>query len=95
MQKNASVTNPAGVAAVVLAVRPGWWCEKYPWLCCAGGGVGNAHVLWGVGFALPKTAVALALGGDALGGADGWLANGKFHGVSIKKARVEAGCGCG
>ena len=63
MQKHASLPDLAGVAAVVLAVRPGWWREKHPWFGCAGGGSGNAHVLRRVGRARPKTAVAL--GGNA------------------------------
>ena len=90
MQVHATVTNPTGVVAVVLAVRSGWWGEKHPGLTRVGGGVGNAHVLRRVGFALPEASVALALGGNALAGAVkiGIGDGGQFHSVFNKKARA-------
>ena len=87
MQKNASLPDLAGVAAVVLAIRPGGWGEKYPGFVRVGRGIGNAHALRGVGRTSPKSAAAL--GGYALFRADGWLAKlAKFHGGSNKKARL-------
>ena len=84
MQKNATVTNAAGVAAVVLAVRPGGWREKYPGFVRVGRGISHAHALRGVGRTSPKSAAAL--GGNALFRADGWLAKGvKFHNRLNKK----------
>ena len=50
---------------MVLAVFAGWRGEERPGRIGRHRGVGNAHVLWGVGFPLPKTTVALALGGEA------------------------------
>ena len=89
MQKHAAIPDLAGVAAVVLAIFSGGWCEKYPGFVRVGRGISHAHVLRGVGRTSPKSAVALALGGDAFFWADGWLAKGvKFHGGSIKKARL-------
>ena len=66
MQIHAAIPKAAWVAAVVLAICAGGWREERPVRIGRHRGVGNAHVLWGVGFSLPKTTVALALGGDAL-----------------------------
>ena len=74
MQVHATVTNAAGVAAMVLAVRPGGWREKYPGFVRVGRGISHAHALRGVGFAFPKTTVALALGGQPLFWAENRLA---------------------
>jgi hypothetical protein len=65
---------------MVFAVFAGWRCEERPGRVLRHRGVCNAHVLRGVGFTFPEAAVSLALGGNALLGAWGKLAEGfGFH----------------
>ena len=76
MQKNASLPDLAGVAAMVLAIFAGGWGEKYPGFVRVGRGISHAHALRGVGRTIPKSAAALALGGNSLDGAVYGFANG-------------------
>ena len=74
MQKHAALPDLAGVAAMVLAIFAGGWREKYPGFVRVGRGISHAHALRGIGFTLPEPAVALALGGNSLNGAENRLA---------------------
>ena len=75
---------------MLFAIFSGGWREKYPGFVRVGRGISHAHALRGVGFAFPKTTVALALGGNALNGAVkiGIGDGGQFHSVFNKKTRA-------
>ena len=51
---------------MLFAIFSGGWREKYPGFVRVGRGISHAHALRGVGFTLPKPAVAFSLGGEAL-----------------------------
>ena len=76
MQKHAALPDLAGVAAMLFAIFSGGRREKYPGFVRVGRGISHAHALWGIGFTLPKTSVALALGSNSLNGAVYGFANG-------------------
>lgn len=92
MQKNTSLPDLAGVAAMFFAFFSGGRREKYPGFVRVGRGIGQANLVGWVDRFFKHSAIAFALGCDPLFRADGWLAKGaKFHGGGLIKKPARGG----